>query len=213
MTLHIVERVLEVDDFHVERAVGTAERTITARALRYGVPYEVSDDGGRSFYHEVWRAGVFNKSLMQRGDKPLTEDAPFKGIPIHWHHQRSQLPYGAVVGVVDSPSDFVFRARIVNGDRGDEMLELIETRAVNGISVGARPMQNRSFNGGVERIEAALSEISLTTSAQISDGEILAVRAVMEQDEQVGQEQDDHEVIETPALDEVTAYLNSLERP
>ena len=205
MTLELVERVLEVDDFQIVRASGTSERILEARALRYGIAYEVSDNGGRSFYHEVWRAGVFAKSIAQR--------AGLGRIPIHWHHQRATMPYGAIVGTTDSKTDFVFRARIVNGERGDEMLELVEMGAVPGVSVGARPIQDRAFNGGVERVEAGLQEISLTSSAQIADGEILAVRAVMEQDEQVGQEQDDDEVIETPALDEVTAYLNSLERP
>jgi HK97 family phage prohead protease len=206
--LEVIQRTLLVDDISIDRAM-VKERIVRARALRYAVPYEVSDNGGRSFYHEVWRAGVFARSISERGERGR--------IPTHWHHQRQEKPYGAVVGMEDSASEFIFRARIVNGDRGDEMLELIEIGAVNGVSVGARPIVNRSFGGGLERVEAALLEISFTSHAQIADGEILAVRAVMtddetdtETDEEAGEETPP---VETPELDAARQYLSTLERP
>jgi HK97 family phage prohead protease len=210
----IIQRTIEVDDFTIRRASGDAERVLEARALRYGVPYEVTDNGGRSFYHEVWRAGVFARSIAQRGGR----------IPLHWHHQTGTMPYGAVFEVDDSPTDLIFRARIVNGERGDEMVELVEMGAVNGVSVGANIVRDRKFGGGVERLEAALKEVSLTSHAQIADGEILAMRAVIE-DEQVGSHT--HSITTpppppdvsgdqdsgTPVLDEALEFINSLERP
>lgn len=216
--LTVVQRTIEVDDFTITRAhSGVPERVLEARALRYGTPYEVSDNGGRSFYHEVWRAGVFAKSLRERGASGK--------IPMHWHHRTHDMPYGAVFGVDDSDTDFIFRARIASGDRGDEMIELIEMGAVNGVSVAASILRERKFGGGVERIEAALKEISLTSHAQISDGEILAMRAVTEavdttshthsidvpealDDEESGTDEGD-----TPALNEALEFINSLQRP
>jgi HK97 family phage prohead protease len=206
--LEVIQRTLLVDDISIDRAL-VKERIVRARALRYAVPYEVSDNGGRSFYHEVWRAGVFARSISERGERGK--------IPTHWHHQRNEKPYGAVVGMEDSASEFIFRARVVNGDRGDEMLELIEMGAVNGVSVGARPIVNRGFGGGIERVEAALLEISFTSHAQIADGEILAVRAVLTDDDQQvveeGEQSDPPPPVETPELDAARQYLASLERP
>jgi HK97 family phage prohead protease len=203
--LEVIQRTVLVDDFTVKRAA--SERIVEARALRYATPYEVSDDG-RKFYHEVWRAGVFAKSIAQRGERGR--------IPMHWHHQRSEKPYGAVVGMADSAVEFIFRSKIVVGDRGDEMLDLVEMGAVNGVSVGARPLVNRSFGGGIERVEAALLEISFTSHAQILDGEILAVRAVLTDDQQAVEEEEQGDPpppVETPELDAARQYLASLERP
>jgi len=198
--IKMIERLIEVDDLVVQRAsVGSPERILEARALRYGIPYNVTDDG-RSFYHEAWRSGVFDKSLVQRGANG--------GIPVKWHHKHDQLPYGAVIGATDSKVEFVFRAKIVNGDRGDEMIELIEMGAVGGVSVGARIFQDRRIQGGYERIEAGLNEISLSSNVQIPDGKILAMRAVIE-----GIDEEVDEQIETPSLSEAEAYLASLKRP
>lgn len=208
----IIQRTIEVDDFTVKRAVNHSERILTARALRYGTPYEVTDDGGKSFYHEVWRAGVFAKTINEAGDR--------RQIPMHWHHRHHEMPYGAVIGVEDSANDFIFRARIVNGERGDEMIELIDMGAVNGVSVSARVLRDRKFGGGVERIEAALKEISLTSHAQIGDGEILAMRAVTEQTEGETDEDETDDATDstsgesgTPVLDEALEFINSLQRP
>lgn len=192
----VVRRALELDDLVIERS--SAGRTVVARALTYGVPYRVSDDGGRSTYNEIWRSGVFDKSLTQRSGR----------IPLMITHDRRSLPVGATLGAEPDTGAFIFRAKISNTRDGDDALELIHDGALTGVSVGARLLNNRSVDRStVERVEAALNEISLTPFAQMSDGQILAVRADIEVEVVVTDE------AATPHLTEAQAYLESLTRP
>jgi len=198
-TIHLdrlVRRSLELDDLVVERSA--TGRIVIARALTYGVPYLVSDDGGRSMYNEIWRSGVFDKSLVQRAGR----------IPLMITHDRRSMPIGATVATEPDNKAFIFRAKVSNTRDGDDALELINDGALTGVSVGARILNNRSVDRStVERIEAALNEISLTPFGQMSDGEILAVRADIEP------EGTDQTPTETPHLSEAQAYLASLTRP
>jgi len=188
-----------IDDCEIKRADASGGRILVGRAIRYGVPYEVSDDGGRSFYHEVWRAGVFSRSISHKSG----------AIPLHFHHRRDELPFG-VAQLSDTKADLMFNAPIVRGERGDEMLELIEMGAVLGVSLGASPIVNEIFRGeGVERVEAKLNELSLTAHAQIGDGEVLAIRAITEPENNENDPDED----ETPNLDEARQTIDALERP
>jgi hypothetical protein len=204
--INFVERSLELDDLAVER---TSEgRVIIARALTYGVPYEVSDDGGAHFYHEVWRSGVFDKSITQRSGR----------IPMLVTHDRRALPIGATIGMEADRTAFVFRAKVSHTRGGDEALELIHDGALTGVSVGARLLNSRPIERGVERIEAALQEISLTPFAQMADGRVLAVRAQVDPGDDGGDDGGDGDTGDddtegTPVLDEATAFLESLTRP
>jgi hypothetical protein len=198
----LITRSLTMDDMHVER---TAEgRTIVARALTYNVPYRVSDDGGASFYKEIWRTGVFAKSIAQRGSK--------ERIPLLTLHDRRKLPVGAVIGVEDG-ADFIFRAKVSNTAAGDEALELVNDGVLTGVSVGARILTNRAIQGGVERIDAILQEISLApaTFMQMPDAGVLAVRALLDGAEDVQTAEDDPKLI-TPSLDAARAILAGLAR-
>lgn len=195
--LQVVHRSLELDDLVVERSA--TGRTVIARALTYGVPYRVSDDGGRSMYNEVWRSGVFDKSLIQRGGR----------IPLMVTHDRRSLPIGATIGAEPDAKAFIFRAKISNTRDGDDALELINDGALTGVSVGARILNNRSVDRStVERLEAALHEISLTPFQQMSDGQVLAVRADIEPENLERSNQEP-----TPHLSDAQAYLASLVRP
>lgn len=193
----IIQRSLELDSIDVQR--DGEGRTLIGRALTYNVPYDVSDDGGRSRYHEVWRAGVFAKSIAQRAGR----------IPLMLLHDHRRLPIGATTGVEPSDEAFIFRAKISRTRDADEALELVRDGALTGISVGARPLNNRRLAGGVERIEAVLHELSLVPIGQMSDGGVLALRAdviELEVPEVVDQ-------VATPHLDEARAFLEQLARP
>jgi hypothetical protein len=204
MSHEVVTRSLEIDDMHVER---TAEgRTIVARALSYGTPYRVTDDNGRTFYNEVWRAGVFAKSIAQRAGK----------IPLLVLHQGRRLPIGATIGIDDSSTDFVFRAKVSRTRDGDEALELVQDGALTGVSVGARILNHRKIGErAIERIEAALNEISLAPSSftQMPDGLVLAVRALVDTEGEPLTTAETLEPAQTPALDDARAYLAALQRP
>jgi HK97 family phage prohead protease len=208
MPLDIIQRHLTLDDLSIQRS--TEGRTIVARALTYGVPYEVSDDGGRSWYHEVWRTGVFDKSIVQRSGK----------IPMMMLHDRRRPPIGVMLGVEVDAKAFVFRSKVSNTRDGDEALELVNDGVLTGVSVGARPLNNRRLQGGVERVEAALIELSLCTPslAQMGDGTILAVRSLIDVESEtiepvIETDEDDDEKPTTPDLDQATAYLADLVRP
>lgn len=193
----IIQRSLELDSIDVQS--DGEGRTLIGRALTYGVPYQVSDDGGRSRYIEVWRSGVFNKSITQRAGR----------IPLMLLHDHRRLPIGATIGIDPSTSAFVFHAKISRTRDADEALELVRDGALTGISVGARPLNNRRIDGGVERVEAVLQELSLVPIGQMSDGGVLALRADVVELE-VPEVVDE---IATPHLDQARAYLESLARP
>ena len=196
----IIYRSLELDTIDVSR--DDEGRTLIGRALTYNVPYEVSDDLGRTSYREVWRAGVFDKSFAQRAGR----------IPLMLLHDHRRLPIGATTGVEPSKEAFIFRARISRTRDADEALELVRDGALTGISVGARPLNNRRVIGGVERIEAALQELSLVPIGQMSDGGVLALRADIRIPE-VTTEAVDESIVVTPYLDAARATLESLSRP
>lgn len=202
-TLTVIQRHLELDDLTVERS-GDG-RTILARALTYGVPYEVTDDGGRTFYHEVWRSGVFRRSIDHRQGR----------FPVLTMHDRRRLPVGATLGIEPNDSAFIFRAKISNTRDGDEALELVRDGVLTGISVGARPLNNRKIERGVERVEAALVEISLCTTgiSQMADAMVLAVRAHVDGDGDGDDGDADGGDTDTPALDEARALLEGLTCP
>lgn len=197
-----VQRDLTIDDLEVRRD-RQGHRTLIARALTYGVPYDVSDDGGVNFYEEVWRAGVFDRSLAQRGSK--------ERIPLLLTHNRQGDIPGSVIGAEPDKDGFVFRAKLY-ADMADGIIDRIEDGVLSGISVGARPLTNRPIKRGIERIEAALHEISLTPFAQMGDGRVLAVRAhidTMDETVKIDETVDDDSG-EAEALAEAQAFLAEL---
>lgn len=194
----MIHRSLELDSIDIQRDDNEG-RTLIGRALTYGVPYDVSDDGGRTRYQEIWRAGVFAKSIAQRAGR----------IPLMLLHDRRRLPIGATIGVDPSSEAFIFQAKISRTRDADEALELVRDGALTGISVGARPLNNRRLTSGVERVEAVLQELSLVPIGQMTDSGVLALRA-----EEV--ELEVPEVVDpvtTPHLNEAKAYLETLARP
>lgn len=56
------EHVRAVLDLDVKRTEGIVE----GLAARWDTPYRVSDDGGQTFYEEVWRQGAATKSIRER---------------------------------------------------------------------------------------------------------------------------------------------------
>lgn len=194
-------RSLTVDEIHVERT--DEGRTIIARALTFGQPYKVTDDGGRTFYNEVWNRSVFNRSMAHRG-------AAGK-VPLMTLHNRMRLPIGAVQQIEDVAGLMTFVAKVSRTRDGDEALELVNDGVLTGVSIGAHVLANRPLaNGaGVERMEARLEEISLAPMqfTQMPDAAVLAVRAVLANAD--GSDGVDGPATPaTPTLDEARAILS-----
>jgi len=202
----LVQRSVALTDVKVTNDTDRG-RTIVARALTYGEPYDVTDDGGASFYTEVWRAGVFDRSIQHRSGK----------IPLMGVHNRGRWPVGVVRTVENVGGAMIFTARVSNTQEGNDALELLADGALTGVSVGARILRNRAISGGFERVEARLEEISLApaTFTQMPDAAVLAVRAVLAH----GEQDDDVETghmglpVSTPSLDEARALLAQYTRP
>jgi hypothetical protein len=144
-------------------------------------------------------------------------------VPLMTLHNRMRLPIGAVQTIEDVAGVMSFAAKVSRTRDGDEALELINDGVLTGVSVGAHVLADRPLSNGrgVERMEARLDEISLAPMqfAQMADAGVLAVRAVLLDDEPGLMSLDDVRRTEsapppTPTLDEArSALANYLTRP
>lgn len=169
-------------------------RTLEGIAYRYDHPSEVSDDGGRTRYLEEFGVGCDTRTIKNRGNV----------FPLGWFH-----PWSSNAGVVPSeplgavkfrPSKvegaLLFEAKVSQTRRGDESLELVRDRAAESVSVSYRPIEQRRRSGPngrsvITRTEIAIRELSLapTGLGQHEDAKVLAMRALVETDEEEVREQ------------------------
>lgn len=142
-------------------------RTVYGVVVPYGQVAEVDD--GRGPYRERFAAGAFARSIADRGAKVrlfINHDA----------HRR--LPIGRALELVERP-DGLHGAFAVSATRdGDEALVLVRDGVVDSFSVGFRPLRERSVAGVVERIEAALREVSLVGMPAYAGALVGGVRSV-----------------------------------
>lgn len=165
-----VHRSAELDTVDM----GADGRTLVARLLRWNTVNEVSDDGVR-VYRESWLRGSFARTIetaAQKGKK-------FPLFAIHPLLHPGTLPIGASGDIVERDDGPWMTAKISKTTAGDEMIELIRDGAVPGVSVGARILKSRMVEGVVQRVEAALNEVTLTAFPALEGAEILALRSAL----------------------------------
>ena len=187
------DRITREHDFEVLDITRSATgRTLIGRALWYNRPEVVTDDGGRTHYVEEWMPQVFARTIAERGNR----------IPLLGYHDNRRMPFGAVQQWPDADDALLFEAKVSRTVAGDELLELIADGAMTGVSVGARPINNRNVmyagQRGVQRVEAKLLELSLCALGQLDGAEVLTVRA-------------DAPPTTTPRLDAALAFVESLD--
>jgi HK97 family phage prohead protease len=131
-------------------------------------PYGEAYDAGE--YVETFAAGVFAKSVRQRGDSiGLTEQ-----------HLAAHFPIGRSVAWEDTADGLVGTFRLAPTDRGMEALALITSGFLDGLSVGFRPLRNRTDNVGgrrhIERVEAVLDHVGLVNTPAYQQARVLEAR-------------------------------------
>lgn len=158
---------------------GTVGRTIEGVALTYDKVYRVTDDGGRSFYHEGWRAGAFTDGLV---DRPRVE--------LRLGHDDVRV---GEVGFADSVRTLRFAATVEHDPVGDALLAHIDAGDLSAVSLRFESTRQRTVDGVVWRTRAKPRELSVVLDGQrgqYDDALITARRALDVDDaelEQLGQ--------------------------
>jgi uncharacterized protein len=215
LQLITVHRTAQPDTLGLE---GTDGRTLTARLLRWNTVNEVSDDGVR-VYRESWLKGSFARTIQTAKQK----GARFPLFAVHPLLAPGVLPVGAASQIVERDDGPWMEAKISKTQAGDEMIELIRDGAIPGVSVGARILKSRVVDGIVQRVEAALNEITLTAFPALEGADIMALRSALlhsatRLDHKIESEPDSDEETDDPSephpeLLETREFLANLQRP
>jgi hypothetical protein len=128
---------------------------------------------------ESFARTAFDKSVQERGDR----------IALYQQHATTDtLPVGNAVEWSNTADGLVADFRMARTARADEVITLAEDGLVSGLSVGFRPIRNRSEKRNdrphVVRLEAALDHVGFVATPAYDDARVLAVRAFDPDDEQ-----------------------------
>lgn len=143
-------------------------RTVVGIAVPFDREAPIREGGRR--YTEVFRRGAFARTIAERGPQ---------AIKFHAQHNRQALPLGRAQILREEPVGLYGEFRVSATTAGDEVLELIRDGALDALSIGFRPIRDRwsSDRATVERMEAALHEVSVVSIAAYPDAVITAVRS------------------------------------
>jgi HK97 family phage prohead protease len=195
-------RDLDCELLDIRRTADGDGRTVVARVVKYDQPYPVADaqlatwNPGGDHYTEVWKPGAFAKTLAERSRK----------VKLVMGHDRSQ-PVGRLARWTDTDTELVIEAEVTRAAAGVDAMLAIEDGVLDGVSLGARPILSRPTDGGVERVEAMLIEVSLTAFPAFDDAAVLAVR------EEILPPAPPAEPVRTPGRDDLAAFLESIKEP
>ena len=156
-------------EFQAELEATGDGRNIDLRIVPYGVTARVSDDGGRTFYDEVWEPGVFDRQMKA---------AHRIDVLMNFEHQQG---IGGVVGrgvaLRDSDAGAEGTFRMLSGGDADKTLELVNEGVLTGVSLEAVAERSvRGADGVVRRVKARLRNIALCRMPAFADAQVLAVR-------------------------------------
>ena len=137
--------------------------------------YEMPD--GRT---ESFDKGAFDKSVQARGDR----------IPLYQNHETTlAMPVGMAVSFENRQDGLLADFKMARTVRGEESTNLARDKFVTGLSVGFRPIRNRTERRGdtehVTRVEAALDHVGFVSTPAYSDAQVLAVRFDPDDESQV----------------------------
>ncbi len=142
-------------------------RTVVGIAVPYDSPTFIRDATGS--YTEVFRRGAFAKTIAERGDK----------VKFLAQHDRRSMPLGRATLLREDAAGLYGEFRVSATQAGDEALELIRDGALDGLSIGFRPINQKvsKDRSMVERTEAGLDEVSAVTFPAYDGAVIAGVRA------------------------------------
>lgn len=153
----VLYRTQAVDTFEGRRVSGTV--------VPYGETATVSDGAGD--YQERFAPGAFTRSIEQRGSK----------VKLLASHDARRFPIGRVDSIRESAQGLHAEFAVSRTRDGDEALELVRDGALDSFSVGFRPIRSRTVDGVVERVEAALREVSLVALPAYEGALVAGVRS------------------------------------
>jgi HK97 family phage prohead protease len=144
-------------------------RTLYGVVVPFDTPTRISSRLEGQF-DEVFRPGSFARTIRERSTK----------VRLHvLHDQTTRLPIGRASELREDPAGLVGEFRVSKTAAGDEVLELVRDGALDGLSIGFRPIRDRWSKGrrSVERLEVALNEVSVVASPAYAGARIVGVRA------------------------------------
>lgn len=156
--MEVLYRTQQVDQFDGRRISGTV--------VPYGQVATVNDGAGE--FRERFAPGAFRRSLEQRGDKTKL---------LVNHDSMRRLPIGKVDSIAESTQGLVAEFAVSKTRDGDEALELVRDGVLDSFSVGFRPIRSKTVGGVVERVEAALKEVSVVAFPAYAAATIAGVRS------------------------------------
>jgi HK97 family phage prohead protease len=120
---------------------------------------------------ESFDRAAFDKSVKARGDR----------IPLFQNHETtSAMPVGMAVSFENRQDGLLADFKMARTLRGDESSNLARDKFVTGLSVGFRPIRNRTERRGdtdhLVRLEAALDHVGFVSNPAYAGAQVLAVR-------------------------------------
>ena len=149
------------------RTTATGGRTIVGIAVPFDRPTAISEGSYR--YEETFVRGAFARTISERGPK---------GVKAMVMHQRQTLPIGRAEVLREDPVGLYAELRVSKTEQGDEILELVKDGALDALSIGFQPDQDRwdARHSKVDRLSVKLREISVVDFPAYEGAVISAVR-------------------------------------
>lgn len=185
----------------IERAASALEPvgdgwTVYGRAVPYGVENRVTDDGGTSFYTEVFEHGAFTRDVSKGGR--------WVNLMVGHSGDDGERFLGRCVGLEEATDGLYGSFRL---DRSNPQAEAARAGELRGWSVSARVYRSREERDNlgqrlVRRQACGLSHVAATASPQYAGAGVLVAR--------------DHVLTvapsATPNLDQLRAWRDGLRR-
>ena len=130
-----------------------------ARGLRFAGYAAIFDRPDRS--GDVVRKGAFARAVEEAGE-----------VPLLWQHKA-----GAVVGTIEHLSEDKRGLRVIARLSDRRAAQLVEAKAMRGLSFGYRVREAKSAGGSRELIELDLVEVSLVANPMQPGARVHAVES------------------------------------
>ncbi len=130
-------------------------RTIFGIAVPYRAPTRITAD-----LIEEFLPGAFDHQMRN----------PNRVKVFREHHALGGTLIGALANMRDDPLGLYVEMRVSRTPKGEETLELVRDGALNELSIGFSPRQNRQAPGGIlQRIKADLSEVAIVMAGAYAE--------------------------------------------
>ena len=153
--------------FATDLEIRSDGRTLVGIAVPFASPTTIYDAYGS--YTELVVRGAFARTINERGPARVKFLA---------NHDAQQFPIGKTISLREDAAGLIAEFRVAQTPRGDEALQLVREGALDGLSIGFRPIRDQWSSDGETRhiLEAALHEISLVNAPAYADAVVTAVR-------------------------------------